>query len=252
MVGRLGFAMSENLTELNLIQLRKALQQAVLPAEEQIARLKDFCVADEVADDVGHWVGWVLQWPDATLTDDQRSRLVELDSLLDRMSGKQNAHLWTDEALQSRPEWDEVRRMARHALELFGWPIEDTDVPTDERAMLQQALRVAALPAHQQIASFPKGTPIPDSIAGHFFNWSGSLIRHADSAITDEQRSALRALDARLNEISEKHESDQELWSEEGLRRRPEWEEVRRDARKALQLFDWPFEENLDLRLGTQ
>src|SRR5437763_2821271 len=99
------FAMSENLTELNLFQLRKALQQAAVPAEKQIARLKDFCVADEVADDVGNNILWVLQWPDAKLTDDQRSSLVELDSLLDRMSGQHNAHLWTDEALQSRPEW---------------------------------------------------------------------------------------------------------------------------------------------------
>jgi hypothetical protein len=132
--------------------------------------------------------------------------------------------------------------MARQALELFGWPIEDTDVPTDERAMLKQALRVASLPADQQIASFPKGTPVPDSIAGHFFNWSRSLIRHADSAITDEQRSALSALDARLNEMSERHERDKELWTEEGLRSRPEWKEVRRDARKTLESFQWPLE----------
>ena len=219
--------MSENITDLNTGQLRKALQQAALPAERQIASLKDFCVADEVADDVGNRIHWVLQSPDAQLTDDQRCSLVELDSFLDRMSGKPNAHLWTDEALRSLPEWNQVRRMARQALELFGWPIEDTDVPTDERAMLKHALRVAALPAEQQIASFPPGSPTPHWIAGDSFNWSGSLLRDADSPIVDEQRSALSALDACLNQMSERHESDAGLWTDEGLCIRPEWKQVR-------------------------
>jgi hypothetical protein len=115
--------MSENLTELNLIQLREALQQAALPAEGQIAKLKGCDVPFEVADDAGHWIQWVLQWPEAKLTDEQRSSLAELDELTDRMSGEHNAHLWTDEALRSRPEWNEVRRMACKALELFGWPL---------------------------------------------------------------------------------------------------------------------------------
>jgi hypothetical protein len=87
--------MSENLTELNLIQLRKALQQAALPAEAQIARLKDFCVADEVADDVGNQILWVLQWPDAKLTDDQRSSLVELDLLLGPLVDQRGASITT-------------------------------------------------------------------------------------------------------------------------------------------------------------
>jgi hypothetical protein len=115
--------MRENLTELNLIQLRDALQQAALPAEGQIAKLKGCDVPFEVADDAGHWIQWALQWPEAKLTDEQRSSLAELDELIDRMSGEHNAHVWTDEALRSRPEWNEVRRMACKALELFGWPL---------------------------------------------------------------------------------------------------------------------------------
>ena len=241
--------MSENFTELSMIQLRKALQQAALPAEAQIARLKDICVADEVADDVGNQILCVLQWPDIKLTNDQRSSLVMLDSLLDRMSGQQNAHLWTDEALRSRPEWDEVRRKARKALELFGWPLEDTDVPPDERAMLRQALRVAALPAGQQVASFPKGSPVAHWIAGDFFNWSGSLVRHPSADTTDEQHSALSALYARLNDMSGEHNAH--LWTDDALRSRPEWEEVRQGARRILELFQWPLEETDDPREGT-
>jgi hypothetical protein len=121
--------MSENITELNMIQLRRALQQAALPADRQIDRLKGFDVPFEVADDVGNQILWALQWPDAKLTDEQRSNLVALDALTTQMSGEQNAELWTDDALRSRPEWEEVRHRARKILKLFQWPLEDADDP---------------------------------------------------------------------------------------------------------------------------
>ena len=122
-------AMSEEITDLCLIQLRKALQQAALPAERQIARLEGFDASFEVADDFGHWCGWVLESKDVKLTDEQRSRLTALDARLDEMSGEHNAELWTDDALRSRPEWEEGRRDARTILELLQWPMEDDDDP---------------------------------------------------------------------------------------------------------------------------
>jgi hypothetical protein len=234
--------MNESLIELNMAQLRKALQQAALPGDHQIARLKPADVPFEVADDVGNWISWVLQCPDVKLTDELRTRLSELDALLGQMSGEHNAHLWTEEALRSRPEWDDVRRRARNALALVGGPVEDKEASQDERVMLRQALLIAALPAHQQIASFPKGSPVSAWIAGDVFSWSGLALRRVDFALTDEQQSALNALVARLNEMSERHERDVELWTDEGLQRRPEWEEVRRVARKILELFEWPME----------
>lgn len=107
--------------ELNLILLRTALQQAALPAERQIERLKGFDVPFEVADDVHQQTRWVLQSEDVELTDEQRSALITLDTLTTKMSGPHNSHLWTDAALRSRHEWDEVRRQAREILELFQW-----------------------------------------------------------------------------------------------------------------------------------
>jgi hypothetical protein len=44
-----------------------------------------------------------------------------LDSALNAMSGPQNAALWTEEALQSRPEWENVRNLAQRVLKSFGW-----------------------------------------------------------------------------------------------------------------------------------
>jgi hypothetical protein len=118
--------MSDKITDFNMIHLREALQQAALPAERQIARLKGFDVPFEVVDDVGHSSRWVLQSTDVELSDEQRSSLIALDALTDEMN--HNADLWNDDALRSRPEWDEVRRQARKILELFQWCPGPSDV----------------------------------------------------------------------------------------------------------------------------
>jgi hypothetical protein len=123
----LGVAMSEDITELNMVQLKKALQQAALPADRQIARLRGYDVPFEIADDFGNWCGWALHSTDLTLTDVQLSRLAALDTFLNEMSGEHNAELWIDEALRSRPEWEEVRWNAREILELMQWSLEDDD-----------------------------------------------------------------------------------------------------------------------------
>lgn len=121
--------MGQRITDLNLKQLRIALQQAALPAERQIARLRGFDVAFEVADDFDNWCRWALASADIRLTEEQRSRLSALNRRLEQMSGEHNAELWTEDALRSRREWEEVRREAREILELFQWPIEDQDDP---------------------------------------------------------------------------------------------------------------------------
>ena len=42
--------------------------------------------------------------------------LSDLDRALKRMSGEANAHLWTEQALRSAPQWREVRALAARAL----------------------------------------------------------------------------------------------------------------------------------------
>jgi hypothetical protein len=120
---------SEGFDEQNLALLRAGLQQAALPAERQIARLKGFDVPFEVADDVCQQTLWLLQSTDVKMTDQQRSSLIALDNFIESMSGQHNARLWTDDALRSRPEWEEVRQRARNILGLFQWPLEDKDDP---------------------------------------------------------------------------------------------------------------------------
>ncbi len=54
----------------------------------------------------------------------RREALKAVESLLDRMSGQENAHLWTRGALRDSREWTRLRQAARGALAAFGWPLE--------------------------------------------------------------------------------------------------------------------------------
>jgi hypothetical protein len=113
------------LAKLNMTQLRKSVQLAALPAEEQIASFpKGVAIEDEIAIDFDSYCQWALegyQAPD--LSSEQRSSLLALNTRLDQMSGQKNADLWTDDALRTRAEWEQVRNDARKILAVFGWPM---------------------------------------------------------------------------------------------------------------------------------
>jgi hypothetical protein len=106
-------------------ELRAAVTRLASPADAQIAYLHGIGVgglADELA----------LEFEDLLAT--HRTTLgpagqvlTELDQVLERMSGEANAHLWTDLALQSAPEWREVRDLAAQALTALSYRAADGD-----------------------------------------------------------------------------------------------------------------------------
>jgi len=102
-----------------------SLERLALPAEGQLASLPDGCCkADELALDFDNFCraeGVVLQGEVNGLVE-------ELDHLLARMSGTANAELWTDEALRLRPEWEQVRSMARQILKSINEQPQPTSV----------------------------------------------------------------------------------------------------------------------------
>ena len=107
---------------------------------------------------------------------------------------------------------------------------------------LEKAVRIAALPAYRQIEGFPKGVVVADEIALDFDNWCGwALEGQGAPPLTVEQRSALTSLNARLNRMSAEHDAD--LWTEDSLRCRPEWDEVRDEARRILDNFGWSIDQ---------
>lgn len=108
-----------------LANLRYTLQLLAAPTADQIAHFlpSDFAFkADEMALDFDKWAKSVhTYW---TLTEEQAASLIELDTYLERLSGSENAELWTDEALAADPRWDRVRALAEAALASFQWPKE--------------------------------------------------------------------------------------------------------------------------------
>jgi hypothetical protein len=116
--------MNQSHAELCMIQLELVVRQAALPAEQQLAKLKQFDVAFEIGNDFENFCRWALEGEDAPqLSDEQRSCLIELDQWLNDISSRHEG-LGTAEAVLNRPEWEVTRRKARNILAAFGWPLE--------------------------------------------------------------------------------------------------------------------------------
>jgi len=77
--------------------------------------------ADEVALNFDQFAPAALETLGYELNDDQRESLLHIDRLLGAMSGEQQSHLWTEEAVRTHRKWQEVREAARRALVDFGW-----------------------------------------------------------------------------------------------------------------------------------
>lgn len=101
--------------------LRGQLELLAAPGDHALARLADGCVkADELALDFDNFYQAYIGNFGSELSPDARKALRAIDESFNRMSGPENAKLWTDEAVATHPAWSEVRRQASRALELFG------------------------------------------------------------------------------------------------------------------------------------
>ena len=108
-----------------IASLIDSLQALAAPADVQLARYPDFTVkADELALEFEDALLLVTSCQQIGMDDEQRDTLCGLDDLLTRMSGKENSRLWTEDALRSAPEWEEVRRRAAATLRSLGFPVE--------------------------------------------------------------------------------------------------------------------------------
>jgi hypothetical protein len=108
--------------EVTVERLKHALQALAAPADAQLSLFPDFAhKVDELALDFNHWCDVVVSNAGSALTDHQRLLLEQLDDQLETMSGSSNADLCTELALRKRPEWEQVRILARAVLVSFGW-----------------------------------------------------------------------------------------------------------------------------------
>lgn len=104
-----------------LAELRKALSNLAASPDEQIAYVESTGFSyDELGlefdDAVGVAIGYEL------VTESGVAALRAIETALSGISGQQNAALWTDTGLRIRPEWSEMRRLARDALFELGAP----------------------------------------------------------------------------------------------------------------------------------
>lgn len=118
-----------------LTELRWALQALAMPPEVQHSLFPSFvCKAEELALEFDHWAEVALRCCVHDISDDQRSAVISVDSLLADLSRggmRFDPGLWTDSAVTVRSEWAEVRSVALSALAVFGWP---SDPPPVDRA----------------------------------------------------------------------------------------------------------------------
>lgn len=102
-------------------RLQWSIQALAQPARLQSDLFpKDVCVADELALDFEeHCRG--LDLDHAGFTTEQERLVRTLERLLVSMSGPRHEELWTDEALESAPEWKRVREAAINILRAMSW-----------------------------------------------------------------------------------------------------------------------------------
>ncbi|EAF4914410.1 hypothetical protein C1T33_01345 [Listeria monocytogenes] len=95
------------------------LEEFSMPAKQQMEKLKDFVVTDELASDFSDIA---LQYAkilfdNGWLTKEQLDMFLVVDKKLEGMSN--NEDLWSDEALETSIEWAECRERGKEILKTF-------------------------------------------------------------------------------------------------------------------------------------
>ncbi|CUK64573.1 hypothetical protein ACN95T_000919 [Listeria monocytogenes] len=95
------------------------LEEFSMPAKQQMEKLKDFVVTDELASDFSDIA---LQYAkilfdNGWLTKEQLDMFLIVDKKLEGMSN--NEDFWSDEALETSIEWAECRKQGKAILKTF-------------------------------------------------------------------------------------------------------------------------------------
>ncbi|HAA6520658.1 TPA: hypothetical protein IQC35_000522 [Listeria monocytogenes] len=111
----------KNVEELMLMHKRiiENLEEFSMPAKQQMEKLKDFVVTDELASDFSDIA---LQYAkilfdNGWLTKEQLDMFLVVDKKLEGMSN--NEDLWSDKALETSIEWAECREQGKEILKTF-------------------------------------------------------------------------------------------------------------------------------------
>ncbi|HEY6562828.1 MAG TPA: hypothetical protein VI072_36440 [Polyangiaceae bacterium] len=112
-------------------------------------------------------------------------------------------------------------------------------MPSDAKHSLKLSLQALAQPADFQLLLLDSWAEPPAELPERVVQaWRALLARNTD--VTPEQRSAMSALFDKIEAFS--GPSNNEHWSEYGLRESEHWNHVRSRARTCLDAFHWPLE----------
>jgi hypothetical protein len=100
---------------------------------------------------------------------------------------------------------------------------------------LRQILQLLAAPADVALAYYPAVTVKADELALDFDNFGRAALENSDVRLTETQRESLNSVYESFDTIRER-----DLWTEEAVRTRPEWQTIREAAGRALAEFGWP------------
>jgi hypothetical protein len=121
----------------DLKRLKWALRALAATASFQMTLFPDaVATADELALDFVRSVAAVRASHEDQLSFEQVHTLGALEeklAVISRDGVDFDAEIWTDAALHSSPQWEEVRRLAAVALGAFGWSVENLPEALDAR-----------------------------------------------------------------------------------------------------------------------
>jgi hypothetical protein len=104
------------------------------------------------------------------------------------------------------------------------------------RNKLQRAIIALAQQAEVQLSLFPDFVCKADELALDFEDGLYEMVGH-EAEFTEQQKSAVTALDALITSMSGQANTD--FWTDDALRTNPTWEQIRALARIAAATFGW-------------
>jgi len=106
----------------------------------------------------------------------------------------------------------------------------------DEQTRFMWAVQALAQPANAQLGLFPPIAEVADELVLEHEETQGDWL-DGEPSVSPEQRAAVAALDEHIEAMSEPE--DPELWTDDGLRGRSEWNTLRTLARAVLTAMAW-------------
>jgi hypothetical protein len=115
---------------------------------------------------------------------------------------------------------------------------EEHDPRASHFAELARSLHALAIAAADQLTLFPESAVKADDLARGFDYCASAVRRQYGSELSASQLDALEAIEQKLATMSrDGAEFDPDLWTDSALSSSPQWDDVRRLAAAALELF---------------